>query len=92
MYLKDQPWSNKESAVRSFHKNICHIALQGEQTGKVGKFRPHQVANVDQTPLPFCFAHGPTYADTGDKAVWVRGCGSGLAREEAVYCPDYIVC
>ena len=36
MYLRLA--SDKESAVRSFHKNIRHIALQGEQTGKVGKF------------------------------------------------------
>lgn len=71
MYLRLA--SDKESAVRSFHKHIRHVALQGEQTGKVGKFGLYQVANVDQTPLPFCFADGPTYADTGDKTVWVRG-------------------
>ena len=35
MNVSQRPASDKESAVRSFHKNIRHIALQGEQTGKV---------------------------------------------------------
>ena len=80
--ISQRPASDKESAVRSFQINIRHIALQGEQTGKVGKFGLHQVANVDQTPLPFCFADGPTYTDTGDKTVWVRGGGSGLEKRQ----------
>ena len=80
--VSQRPTSDKESAVRSFHKNIRHIALQGEQTGKVEKFGLHQVANVDQTPLPFYFTGGPTYTDTGDKTVWVRGGGSGLEKQQ----------
>ena len=84
--------SDKESAVRSFHKNIRHLALQGEQTGKVRKFGFHQVANVDQTPLSFCFTDGPTYTDTGDKTVWVQGGGSGLAGEAAMYCMPRLPC
>ena len=51
-------------------------------TGTVGKFQLHQVANVDQTPLPFCFTDGATYADTGDKTVWVRGGASGLDKRQ----------
>ena len=85
-----RPTSDKDSAATSFHKNIHHVALQGEQTGKAGKFGFHQVANVDQTPLPFCFADGPTYAVTGDNRL-----GSRLwiwAGEEAMYCPDYLLC
>ena len=72
--VSQRPANDKESAVRTFYKNICQATLQGEQTGKVGTFGLHQVANVDQTPLPFCFA------DTGDKTVWVRGGGSGLEK------------
>ena len=78
MNVCQRPASDKESAVRSFHMNIRHIALQGEQSGKVGKFGLHQVANVDQTPLPFCFADGPTLETEpfGFEAVdlgWRRG-------------------
>lgn len=37
---------------------------------------------MDQTPLPFCFTDGETYADTGDKTVWVRGGASGLDKRQ----------
>ena len=37
---------------------------------------------MDQTPLQFCFSDGPTYADTGDKTVWVRGGSSGLEKRQ----------
>lgn len=33
---------------------------------------------MDQTPLPFTFSDGPTYADTGECSVWVCGDASGL--------------
>ena len=33
-------------------------------------------------PLPFCFTDGQTYADTGDKTVWVRGGASGLDKRQ----------
>ena len=45
-------------------------------------FTPKQIANVDQTPLPFLFTNGGTYADTGDKTVWVRGGGSGIDKRQ----------
>ena len=31
-------------------------------------------------PLPFTFSDGPTYADTGERSVWVRGGASGLEK------------
>ena len=37
---------------------------------------------MDQTPLQFCFSDGPTYADKGDKTVWVRGGASGLEKRQ----------
>ena len=35
---------------------------------------------MDQTPLPFSFANGATYADTGAQTVWVRGGASGMEK------------
>jgi hypothetical protein len=35
----------------------------------LGKFKLNQIANMDQTPLPFCFMDGETYANTGDKTI-----------------------
>ena len=37
---------------------------------------------MDQTPLPFTFADGHTYADKGSKSVWVRGGQSGLEKRQ----------
>ena len=37
---------------------------------------------MDQTPLPFSFTNGGTYADTGDKTVWVRGGALGLEKRQ----------
>ena len=37
---------------------------------------------MDQTPLPFTFSDGETYADKGDRSVWVRGGASGLAKQQ----------
>ena len=37
---------------------------------------------MDQTPLQFCFSDGPTYADKGDKTVWVCSVSSGLEKRQ----------
>ena len=35
---------------------------------------------MDQTPLPFAFSEGNTYADRGEQTLWVRGAASGLDK------------
>jgi hypothetical protein len=35
---------------------------------------------MDQTLLPFIFSSGETYADTGERSVWVRGGASELDK------------
>ncbi len=37
---------------------------------------------MDQTPLPFTFTDGETYADTGERSVWVHGGQSGLDKRQ----------
>lgn len=37
---------------------------------------------MDQTPLPFTFTDGETYANTGERSVWVRGGQSGLNKRQ----------
>ena len=73
---------DKRSAVQCFHRNIRRKASEGEQIGPLGQWTPRQVANMDQTPLPFSFCDGETYADTGEQSVWVRGGGSGLEKRQ----------
>ena len=53
-----------------------------EGGGSLGKFKLSQIANMDQTPLQFCFSNGPTYAGRGDKSVWVKSGASGLEKRQ----------
>ena len=69
---------DKRPAVQHFHHNICRKAAEGEQIGLLDQWTPRQVANMDQTLLPFSFCDGEAYTDTGQRSVWVWGGGSGL--------------
>ena len=80
--VSQKPADDKRGAIQGFHLTIREVAREGEIKGPLGQFLLHQVANMDQTPLPFCFSNGETYADTGDKTVWVRGGASGLEKRQ----------
>ena len=69
-------------AIRNFHNDIRKLAAgNGEdELCDVGRFKLSQIANMDQTPLPFSFTSGDTYPDTGDKTVWIRGGASGMDK------------
>ena len=77
-----KPAADKREAIQQFHRAIRKIAHEERPTRAVGRFMPRQIANVDQTPLPFSFTSGGTYTDTGDKTVWVRGAASGLDKRQ----------
>lgn len=52
---------------------------------KTAGFRLSQIANVDQTPLPFAFNQGGTYETTNSwVAVWVAGGSSGLDKRQCM--------
>ena len=67
---------------QQFHQAIRHEARNGESVGQLGRFKLSQIANIDQTPLPFTFTDGTTYDDTGASIVWVRGGSSGLDKRQ----------
>ena len=48
----------------------------------VGIYKLGNIANMDQTPLPFDFLCGKTYSIGGAKTVWVKGTGSGLDKRQ----------
>ena len=54
--VSQRPADDRRGAIQGFHRNIREITA-GEPTKIVGKFGLHQIANMDQTPLPFCFCH-----------------------------------
>ena len=37
---------------------------------------------MNQTPLPFSFASGEIYAETGLRTVWVQGGASGMEKRQ----------
>ena len=78
------PADDKVGAIRSFHERIRSVAAlpEGGEVKDVGKFTLSQIANMDQTPLPFTFTDGGTYADKGEKSVWVRGGASGMDKRQ----------
>ena len=45
--------ATKKQLIRNFHRKIRQEAAVGPQIGKLGQFNTSNVANVDQTPLPF---------------------------------------
>ena len=74
--------ADKCSAIQHFHRSIRRTAKEGDLVGPLGQWTPRTIANMDQTPLPFTFCDGPTYADTGKRSVWVRGGASGLEKRQ----------
>ena len=76
-----KPATDKLSLIRQFHTTIRREAKPSDEAPSfdVGRFKLHQIANMDQTPLPFTFASGETYDQTGKKCVWVCG---GASREQ----------
>ena len=79
--VSQKPAEDKSGNPR-FSQKHREVASKGVQTGAVGKIELQQIAHVDQTPLPFSFASGETYADTGDKTVWIKGGASGLEKHQ----------
>ena len=77
-----KPPDDKMEAIRRFHQSIRRKARTEESSGPLGRWTQRHIANVDQTPLPFTFTDGATYADTGEKTVWVRGGASGLDKRQ----------
>ena len=49
---------------------------------KRGKCEDCDIANMDQTPLPFVLDDGKSYDSTGAKEVWCSNASSGLDKRQ----------
>ena len=49
----------------------------------VGRYLLDSIANVDETPLPFEYLNGQTYADKGSRSVQVKATSSGWDKRQA---------
>ena len=57
--------------------------LAGKQDGAIGPWNLSDIANMDQTPLEFCFnTKRATYETKGEKTVWTRTTGSGHEKRQ----------
>ena len=60
-------------AITKFHSKLLRVRRRGVSQTK-------DIANVDQTPLPFVLDDGKTYADKGSSEVWCVSGSSGLDK------------
>ena len=50
-------------AITKFHSKLLRVR-------RPGVYQTKDIANMDQTPLPFVLENGKTYADKGISEVW----------------------
>ena len=63
------------SIVSGFHQEI-------HQVREDGVYELKDIANMDQTPLPFVLNDGKTYNDTGATEIWCASAASGLDKRQ----------
>ena len=73
------------TVIQSFHQFIRKVAepKDYEQSHDIGRFKLENIANMDQTPMPFEVGTTTTYNDTGARTVWIKSLGSGLDKRQA---------
>ncbi|KAK3736791.1 hypothetical protein QZH41_011740 [Actinostola sp. cb2023] len=76
-------------SMQQFHRYIRKTAIEKSkeldnvQEGIVGPWQLSDIANMDQTPLQFCYnTKGATYAEFGEKTVWIRTSGEGHDKRQ----------
>ena len=63
------------NAITKFHQKLLRERTRG-------KFQLKDIANMDQTPLPFLLDYTRTYDIVGAKEIWVRSGHSGLDKRQ----------
>ena len=84
-----RPSDTLKTSIQQFHRYNRQTAtnkqrdLLGIETGGVGPWDLNEIANMDQTPLEFCFnTKGASYSTTGKKNIWARSTGSGHDKRQ----------
>jgi len=55
----------------------------GDYKYEIGRYDLAHIVNMDQTPLPFEYITGRTYAHKGDKTIWAKSAKSGWDKRQA---------
>ena len=61
------------ATISKFHVKLLRVRRRGN-------FQLGDIANMDQTPLPFVSDDGKTYDNAGSKEVWSASAASGLDK------------
>ena len=64
-----------KNAIEMFHGKLL-------RERRSGTFSLVDIANMDQTPLPFVMDDGKTYNQTGSKEIWCASGSSGLEKRQ----------
>ena len=75
-HYSQKPPTALEPAIKKFHSFLLRLR-------NTGNFKASDLANMDQTPLPFVLDDGKTYDKKGVKEVWVQSGQSGLDKRQA---------
>ena len=62
-------------AITKFHSKLLRVRRRGV-------YQTKDIANMDQTPLPFVLDDGKTYSDKGSSEVWCVSGSSGLDKRQ----------
>ena len=62
-------------AITNFHSKLLRVRRRGV-------YQTKDIANMNQTPLPFVLDDGKTYADKGSSEVWCVSGSSGLDKRQ----------
>jgi hypothetical protein len=78
------PENLRHIIINWFQFNCRNSQLRdGDYTYDIGRYDFAHIANMDQTPLPFEYLSGKTYACKGDKTIWVKVTRSGWDKQQA---------
>ena len=75
-HCSHKPPTALEPAIKKFHFSLLRLI-------NTGNFKASDLANMDQTPLPFMSGDGKAYDKRGFKEVWGHSGQSGLDKRQA---------
>ena len=75
-HCSQKPPRGLEPAIKKFHSFLLRLR-------NTGTFQASDLANMDQTPLPFVLDDGKTYGKKGVKEFWAQSGQSDLDKRQA---------
>ena len=72
-HCSQKPSTALEPAIKKFHSSLLRLR-------NTGNFKATDLANMDQTPLPFVLDDGKTYYKKVVKEIWAQSGQSGLDK------------